>query len=71
MSCNELRCAGNAENLDSFILAIVEVGETTTKTTYIAHPFAGQPHTALASSTFYIDKLIADGDVILCREEAR
>lgn len=71
VSCNELRCAGNAENIDSFILAIVEVGEAAIKTTYIAHPFAGQPHTALASSTFYIDKLIADGDVILSREEAR
>lgn len=69
VSRNEVLCALNKR--DGFILALVEVGETKTTTTYIAHPFSTSPDPAMDATTYSIRKLLAQGKVLLQREEAR
>lgn len=66
---NEVLCALNKK--DGFILALVEVEDAKTVTTYIAHPFSASPDPAMDSTTYSIRKLLAQGKVLLQREEAR
>ena len=66
---NEVLCALNKR--DGFILALVEVREASTVTTYISHPFSASPDPAMDSTTYSIRKLLAQGEVLLQREEAR
>lgn len=55
----------------SYVLAVVEVSDDSVRTTYIAHPFKAEPDPAMAATNYSIQKLLAQGEVLIVREEAR
>jgi len=62
VSRNEINTALNTP--DNFILAIVRIDGTTTKTTYLKEPFTQMPQQATASINFNIAKLIKNSKVV-------
>lgn len=62
VSKNEILTALNKP--DEFILAIVEVDGTTTKTVYLKHPFKNAPDFTATSVNFDIQDLIAESEIL-------
>ena len=62
VSKNEILTALNKP--DEFILAIVEVDNDETHTTYLKHPFKNAPDFTATSVNFDIANLIAESEVL-------
>ncbi len=69
VSRNEVLCALNKR--EGYVLALVEVGSSSVRTTYLAHPFSASLDVAADAVTYSIKKLLAQGKVLLQREEVR
>ena len=60
---------GALNNPETFILAVVEVGEAGTRTTYIRRPFRERLGAGQVSGTFDVARLREQGEVVLEREQ--